>query len=111
LMTPTLILTLPDGATREVEPGTLPLAVIESIGPRLARDSVAVSIDGAVQDVMTPLRSGGSFVGIPKRTRGPLPCCGTPQRTFLRLRCVQSGLTPESALDRQWTKGSTTISR
>jgi len=57
-----ITLTLPDGATRDVPRGTLPLAVVESIGKRLARDAVAVSVDGVIQDVMTPLRAGGAFV-------------------------------------------------
>ena len=33
-----IILTLPDGATREVEPGTLARDVVASIGARLLRD-------------------------------------------------------------------------
>ena len=56
-----LTLTLPDGATREVEPGTLARDVVASIGARLLRDAIAVSIDGDVQDLMTPIRRGGAF--------------------------------------------------
>ncbi len=56
-----LTLTLPDGATREVAPGTLPSEVVASIGPRLLLAAVAVSVDGEVQDLMTPLRKGGAF--------------------------------------------------
>ena len=56
-----LVLTLPDGATREVAPGTLPRDVVASIGERLLRAAVAVSVDGEVQDLMTPLRRGGAF--------------------------------------------------
>jgi threonyl-tRNA synthetase len=56
-----LVLTLPDGATREVEPGTLPRDVVASIGERLLRAAVAVSVDGEVQDLVTPLRRGGAF--------------------------------------------------
>ena len=56
-----IILTLPDGATREVEAGTLARDVVASIGSRLLRDAIAVSIDGNVQDLMTPTRSGGAF--------------------------------------------------
>lgn len=57
----TLTLTLPDGSTREVAPGTLPKEVVASIGPRLLQAAVAVSVDGEVQDLVTPLRSGGAF--------------------------------------------------
>ncbi len=54
-----LVLTLPDGATREVATGTLPRDVVASIGERLLRAAVAVSVDGEVQDLVTPLRRGG----------------------------------------------------
>jgi threonyl-tRNA synthetase len=57
----TLTLTLPDGSTREVKTGTLPREVVATIGSRLLRDAIAVSVDGTVQDLMTPLRSGGAF--------------------------------------------------
>src|SRR5215207_6789969 len=56
-----LTLVLPDGATRHVPAGTLPAAVVRSIGERLLMAAVAVSVDGEIQDLMTPLRSGGAF--------------------------------------------------
>ena len=56
-----LTLTLPDGATREVAPGTLPIDVVRSIGERLAKDAIAVEVNGEVQDLRTPLRASGSF--------------------------------------------------
>jgi threonyl-tRNA synthetase len=56
-----LTLTLPDGATREVEEGTLPRDVVGAIGPRLLRDALAVQVDGEVIDLITPLRKSGSF--------------------------------------------------
>jgi threonyl-tRNA synthetase len=59
-----LKLTLPDGATREVAPGTLPREVVASIGPGLLKAAIAVAVDGEVQDLMTPLRKGGAFVVI-----------------------------------------------
>lgn len=58
---PLLVLTLPDGATREIAPGTLPRDVVATIGERLLRAAVAVSIDGVVQDLMTPIRVGGAL--------------------------------------------------
>lgn len=57
-----IALTLPDGSVRKVPAGTGALAVVESIGPGLARAAVAVLVDGAVHDLATPLRQGGSFV-------------------------------------------------
>jgi threonyl-tRNA synthetase len=60
-MSAPLILTLPNGDTRQVDVGTLPRDVVASIGPRLLSAAIAVSVDGAVQDLMTPLRTGGAF--------------------------------------------------
>jgi threonyl-tRNA synthetase len=56
-----LTLTLPDGSERTVPAGTLPSDVVRSIGDRLLQVAVAVQVDGAVQDLMTPLRSSGAF--------------------------------------------------
>src|SRR6185295_33959 len=57
----TLTLTLPDGSERSVAPGTLPSDVVKSIGERLFQAAVAVEINGVLQDLVTPLRAGGSF--------------------------------------------------
>jgi threonyl-tRNA synthetase len=57
----TLRLTLPDGSVREAAPGTTPLAVAASIGPRLARDAVGAELDGRPIDLRQPLASGGQF--------------------------------------------------
>ncbi|HEY5440017.1 MAG TPA: threonine--tRNA ligase [Gemmatimonadaceae bacterium] len=54
-------LTLPDGATRVVPAGTLPSDVVRSIGERLLMAAVAVSVNGEIQDLMTPLRTSGAF--------------------------------------------------
>ena len=56
-----IVLTLPDGATREVAPGTMARDVVATIGPRLLLAAIAVSVDGEVQDLMTPLRRSGAF--------------------------------------------------
>ncbi len=60
-MSAPLVLTLPNGDTREVEAGTLPRDVVASIGPRLLQAAIAVSVDGEVQDLITPIRRGGAF--------------------------------------------------
>jgi threonyl-tRNA synthetase len=62
-----LVLTLPDGATREVPFGTLPRDVVAGIGPRLLKAAVAVAVNGVVQDLVTPLRTGGAFVVITEK--------------------------------------------
>src|ERR687893_1961863 len=56
-----LTLELPDGSERQVPAGTPAAEVVRSIGERLARAAVAVEIDGQVQDLATPLRTGGRF--------------------------------------------------
>ncbi len=56
-----LTLTLPDGSQRVVPAGMLPGEVVKSIGERLLQAAVAVEIDGAIQDLATPLRKGGTF--------------------------------------------------
>jgi threonyl-tRNA synthetase len=56
-----LTLVLPDGATRTVPAGTLPAEVVRTIGERLLQAAVAVSVDGEIQDLVTPLRKGGAF--------------------------------------------------
>src|SRR5215204_4293139 len=56
-----LTLTLPDGSVREVRAGTLPRDVVRTIGERLLRAAIAVTVNGEVQDLMTPLRRGGEF--------------------------------------------------
>jgi threonyl-tRNA synthetase len=59
-----IVLTLPDGSTREVPAGTLAREVVGSIGARLLQAALAVAVDGEVQDLMTPLRKSGAFVVI-----------------------------------------------
>src|SRR3954447_16755606 len=54
-------LTLPDGSVRTVPPGTTPLEVAASIGPRLAKDAVGAEIDGRKVDLRQPLTQGGAF--------------------------------------------------
>src|SRR5918992_3111006 len=56
-----LTLELPDGSRRQVPAGTPAAEVVRSIGERLARDAVAVQLNGEVQDLATPIRTGGTF--------------------------------------------------
>ncbi|MEO7041668.1 MAG: threonine--tRNA ligase [Gemmatimonadaceae bacterium] len=68
-----LELTLPDGSVRSVAESTLPSAVVGSIGERLLRAAIAVEVNGVVQDLVTPLRSGGSFRVLTERDPEALP--------------------------------------
>ncbi len=49
---------LPDGSTKEFEPGTTAFRLAETIGPRLARAAVAATFDGVLVDLDTPLPEG-----------------------------------------------------
>ncbi len=50
-----VVVTLPDGSTREVASGSTPLNVAETIGPRLAKATIAAKVDGNEVDVYFPL--------------------------------------------------------
>ncbi len=52
---------LPDGSVKEVEKGSTPLDVARTIGERLARQSVAARVDGALVDLTRPLESDCSL--------------------------------------------------
>jgi len=52
---------LPDGSTREYPEGTTVLEVAESIGKRLARDTVAAELDGRLVDLRTPIKADASL--------------------------------------------------
>src|SRR5438874_10125060 len=67
-----LKLRLPDGAIREVPEGTLPREVVGSIGARLLKDAIAVSVDGEIQDLITPLRKSGDFRVLTAKDRAAL---------------------------------------
>ncbi len=54
-MEATIRVTLPDGTQREYPAGTTVLGVAESIGPRLAKDTVAGEVNGDLVDLRTPL--------------------------------------------------------
>src|SRR4051794_18246468 len=53
-----LTVTLPDGTTKTLAAGTTGLGLAESIGRRLAKDAVAVRVDGALTDLTAPLPDG-----------------------------------------------------
>ena len=51
-------ITLPDGSTRAVEPGTTALGLAQSIGSRLAKAAVIAEINGEQRDLGTELSAG-----------------------------------------------------
>ena len=53
-----LKVTLPDGSPLELEPGATGADAAAAIGKRLARDALAVKLDGELRDLATPLEGG-----------------------------------------------------
>jgi len=51
----TVTITLPDGSTRSVEPGTRVLDVAAGISPRLAKAAIAAAVDDRLVDLTFPL--------------------------------------------------------
>jgi len=68
----TIQLTLPDGAIREVPQGTTGFAVATSIGARLAKDALAVKLNGSVVDLSRPLTESGTFEVVTPKHRDAL---------------------------------------
>jgi threonyl-tRNA synthetase len=55
---PKLKVTLPDGAALELEPGATGADAAAAIGKRLARDALAIKLDGELRDLGAPLEGG-----------------------------------------------------
>jgi threonyl-tRNA synthetase len=53
-----MTVTLPDGSALELESGATGADAAAAIGPRLARDALAVKVDGEVRDLSAPLADG-----------------------------------------------------
>lgn len=52
-----ITVTLPDGSRQQVPPGTRPIDLARSIGPRLAEDAVVARVNGGLYDLTRPLES------------------------------------------------------
>ena len=53
-----MTVTLPDGSALELDAGATGADAAAAIGPRLARDALAVRVDGEVRDLAAPLADG-----------------------------------------------------
>ncbi|NDB34444.1 MAG: threonine--tRNA ligase, partial [Flavobacteriia bacterium] len=56
-----ITITLPDGATRQLPPGTTSLEVAQSISEGLARNVLAAKVNGVVVDATRPIESDASL--------------------------------------------------
>ncbi len=66
-MTKLIKITLPDGSSRDVAPGTTPADIAADIGPGLAKAALAARIDGEVRDIMRPLETDAELALITSR--------------------------------------------
>jgi threonyl-tRNA synthetase len=60
---PDISVTLPDGSVRELPEGATGADLARALGPRLAREAIAVLADGDERDLLAPL-PGGATVGL-----------------------------------------------
>ncbi len=56
-----ITITLPDGSQRTYDAGTTGREIAESIGPGLARDALAIKVDGEVRDLDRPITSDAAI--------------------------------------------------
>lgn len=66
-MTALITITLPDGSSRQVEPGTTPADIAASIGPGLAKAALAARVDGTLVDITLPLERDASLALVTAR--------------------------------------------
>jgi threonyl-tRNA synthetase len=59
MSTDTIQITLPDGATREVQRGTTAAEIARQISPRLAKEALVARADGELVDLSRPLEHDG----------------------------------------------------
>ncbi len=58
--------TFPDGASRPFEPGVSGLDIAKSISPSLAKRTVAMTVDGTLSDLSTPLNRDAKIEFVPR---------------------------------------------
>ncbi|MGA9599551.1 MAG: threonine--tRNA ligase [Methylocystis sp.] len=58
--------TFPDGASRPFEPGVSGLDIAKSISPSLAKRTVAMTVDGTLSDLSTPLKRDAKIEFVPR---------------------------------------------
>ena len=67
-MAKSLHITLPDGSQRDYPDGTTGLQVAASIGRRLAKDAVAIAVDGEVRSLQLPISASASVEILTRET-------------------------------------------
>src|SRR5688572_5549144 len=67
-----VVLTLPDGSKREYPTGVSGMQVAESIGPRLAKDAIAIRADGKVWDLFYTFKDDAKIEILTRKARESL---------------------------------------
>ena len=105
--------TLPDGKALEVQDGLTAGSIVEKIGAKLARDAIAVKIDGQAVDLGTPVKGRITFQVITSDTKEGLQimrhscahvmaeaiCCIWPQAELVYGPTVEDGFYYDIDLD------------
>ena len=86
----TIELTLPDGSVCQLATGSTGLDVAASLGKKLAKDAVAVVVDGELTDLRVPLERDASVRIV---TRKDAEALGVLRHSMVR---VSSGQPPDS---------------
>ncbi|OYY65741.1 threonine--tRNA ligase [Sphingomonas sp. 28-62-11] len=66
-MTEFYAITLPDGAVRQVAPGTTPADIAAAIGPGLAKAAIAARVDGELFDIGRPFEGDATLALVTNR--------------------------------------------
>ena len=80
-------ITLPDGSSRNVEPGSTCADLAKSISQGLGKKAVGATINGELRDLHTPLKDGDSVKILRLKTRNRSSIFATRRRTSWLKRC------------------------
>ena len=87
---------LPDGSTRELTEGTTGIELAQSIGSRLAKAAVLVTVDGHEVDLELPLPDGAEVAIVTATPTPAARCCATRPRTSWPRPSAGSGPGPST---------------
>src|ERR1700723_4786904 len=92
MSTETIQVTLPDGATREVQRGTTAAQIAHQISPRLAKEALVARADGELVDISRPLEHDTKISILTAKDPDSLQVFGNSAGIFLAAACL--GLYP-----------------
>ena len=66
----TITVKLPDGSPLELPEGATGADAAAAIGPRLAKDALAIRVDGELRDLSAPLPDGAAIAIVTAKSKG-----------------------------------------